>query len=272
MAKATPKPARGDHYGLRHVLVAEWTKLRTVRSTAWSLIIIVALTFGIGALATSVQAARWAHLSLADRIRFDPVRLSLTGILLAQLAVGVLGILMVTAEYGTGTIRATLAAVPRRLMVLVSKVVVFAVVALVVSEVVCFGAFFLGQWILAGRAPHATLGQPGVLQAVGGSGLYLGALGLIGLGLAVIIRHTAAAIAVFVVVLFILPLVLNALPQSVINAVAKYLPANMGLAMISLHPFREMPLFGPWTSFAILVGYGMGLLVIGAVTLVRRDA
>ena len=121
-------------YRARGVLRAEWTKLRTVRSTIWSLLATVVLTIGIGALATAVIAARWNQLSLFQRLTFDPVSQSLTGLLFAQLALGVLGMLVVSGEYGTGTIRSTLAAVPNRPLVLAAKAVVFGLVALVVSE------------------------------------------------------------------------------------------------------------------------------------------
>jgi ABC-2 type transport system permease protein len=278
------------HFSVPQALGAEWIKLRTVRSTGWSLVIIVVLTIGISAAATSVEAARWSHLSLTDRLRFDPVRLSLTGILLAQLAVGILGILVMTAEYSTGTIRATFAALPRRLLVLGAKLAVFGVMALVVSEVVSFIAFYVGQAILGGptrsaslgtlaqagtltTAFHATLGQPGVLRAVVASGLYLTALGLIGLGIGTLIRHTAGSIAVFVGILFIFPLVLNVFPQSVINAVGKYLPANIGVSMISVHGgFGDVPLFSPWAGFGVLMAYAAGILVAAGILLVRRDA
>jgi len=144
----TPTTVPAGHYGPAGALRAEWTKFRSVRSTTWSLLATVVLTLGIGILATSVEAARWNQLSLVDRLTFDPVRLSLTGLLFSQLSIGVLGVLVVSAEYGTGTIRATLAAIPNRPMVLAAKAVVFGLVALVVSEVIAFSAFFIGQAIL----------------------------------------------------------------------------------------------------------------------------
>lgn len=260
------------HYNARHALVSEWTKLRSVRSTAWCLIITVVLTIAIGVLTTSVEVARWNHLSLIDRLRFDPVRISLTGMLLSQLAIGVLGILVVTAEYGTGTIRATLAAIPQRPLVVLAKAVVFAVVALVVTEAVSFAAFFIGQAILTGTTPHAVLSQPGVLRSVIGSGLYLTVLGLLGLGLGFIIRHTAGAISTFVGILLILPLIVAALPSSIQDAIGKYLPANIGVAMITtrLHPGED--LLGPWTGFGLLCLYAAVIIVIGTVVVARKDA
>ena len=181
----------------------------------------IVLTVGIGVLATVMPAVRWHSLDAGFRLTFDPVRQSLTGLLFGQLALGVLGALVVSAEYGTGTIRATLTAAPRRPLILLGKVLVFGTVALVVSELLMFATFFIGQAILASSpAPHATLGQPGVLRAVIGGGLYLTILALLAMGLAAIIRHTAGAISAFVTVLLIVPLILQALPSSIVNAVA----------------------------------------------------
>ena len=206
---STPASTLGDppsgHHGLGGVLSSEWTKLTSVRSTVWTLVITAVSGVGIGALVASAQAARFSTRSPAARLAFDPTRSSLAGMLLAQLAIGVLGVLVVSAEYSTGTIRATFSAVPRRTMVLVAKVLVFAGVAFVVGEVVSFVAFTLGQRILSGKTPTASLSDPTVVRAVVSAGLYLTALGLLALGLATIIRHTAAAISTFVGLLFILP-------------------------------------------------------------------
>ena len=174
--------------------------------------------------------------------------------LFAQLAIGVLGVLIVSAEYSTGTIRATFAAVPRRPMVLVAKVALFAVVAFVVGEIVSFVAFLLGQHILSGKTPTASLSDPTVLRAVISAGLYLTALGLLALGLATIIRHTAAAISAFVGLLFILPIIADVLPSSFSNDVDRFLPADIGTVMMTANYHGADP-FGPWLSFAILGGY-----------------
>ena len=217
------------------VMRSEWTKLRSVRSTTWTLIATIVITIGIGIIATATEATRWAHAFPASRLSFDPTNLSLTGLLFGQLAIGILGVLAITAEYGTGTIRASLAAVPDRRMLLAAKAAVFALVALVVGEVVSFGAFFIGQMLIGGGAPHATIGQPGVLRAVAGGGLYLAVLGLFALGLGSIIRHTAGAIAAFVGVLLILPLILPALPTSLNHAISKFEPITIGNAMTSVN-------------------------------------
>lgn len=281
--------------GLRQAMAAEWTKFWSVRSTLLTLIGTGVAVVGLCALSTGTVGA-------SDIIE-DPTRRSLIGIFLGQLIFGVLGVLVISAEYGTGTIRATLSAVPRRPVVLTAKILVFGAVAVVVSEVLTFTAFAMGQAILSAKnaqgssavvlhraqhlkvnIPHdlqaalssgsASLGQAGVLRAVVGAGLYLAVLGLLALGLATIIRHTAGAISAFVGVVLVLPLIVQALPQSISDAVARYLPANIGLVMFSTHgvPDRVGPAFSPWAGFALLVLYALATLAIGCWVLVRRDA
>lgn len=288
-------PSTTGRAGLRRAMAAEWTKLWSVRSTTWTLVATVVAVIGLCAISTGTVSAT----DIID----DPTRRSLIGIFLGQLIFGVLGVLVMSAEYGTGTIRATLAAVPRRPVVLTAKVLVFGAVAVVVSEVLAFAAFAVGQALLSARhavgssafaaqraqqlgvkIPHdvkgllatgsASLGQPGVLRAVIGGGLYLAVLGLLALGLATIIRHTAGAISAFVGVVLVLPLIVQALPTSISDAVARYLPANIGLVMFSTNglPDRVGPAFSPWTGFAILVLYTVVILGFGCWVLVRRDA
>jgi ABC-2 type transport system permease protein len=281
--------------GLRRAMAAEWTKLWTVRSTMWTLVATGVAVLGLSALSTGT-------VSPTDIIE-DPTRRSLIGILLGQLIFGVLGVLVMSAEYGTGTIRATLSAVPRRPVVLVAKIMVFGAVAIVASEVFAFSAFAVGQALLSARhavgtataaaqrahqlglkVPHslqstlsngsASLGQPGVLRAVVGAGLYLAVLGLLALGLGTIIRHTAGAISAFVGVVLVLPLIVQALPAWISNALGRYLPANIGFVMFSTHgaPDRIGSAFSPWAGFGLLVLYTVVILGIGCWVLVRRDA
>jgi hypothetical protein len=290
-----PRPLSGDRprgrVGLRQAAAAEWTKLWTVRSTAWTLAGTAIAVVGLCALTTGTVSP--------NDIIDDPTRRSLIGILLGQLVFGVLGVLVMSAEYGTGTIRATLSAVPRRPVVLLAKVAVFGAVALVVSEILVFVAFWLGQAILSAKhavgsaaaakqygvkvpsrfhdllsTGSASLGQPGVLRAVIGGGLYLAVLGLLALGIATIIRHTAGAISTFVGVVLVLPLVVEALPAGISNAVSRYLPANIGLILFSSHgpPDRVVSAFSPWAGFGLLVLYTVVILGIGCWVLVRRDA
>lgn len=258
----------------RRALLAEWTKLWSVRSTVVSLGVTVVLSLAIGAIATATVAARWSEQPALSRLTFDPTSLSLTGLLFGQLALGVLGILVVTSEYGTGTIRSTFAAIPQRWLVLTAKGVVYGGVALVVGEVVAFAAFFLGQGILQGSTPTASLGQPGVARAVIGGGLYLCVLGLLALAIGAIVRHTAGAISSFVGVLFVLPLIDQALPSGLRNDIGRFLPATIGAAMtaVRLNPGQVGEAFGPWVGFGLLCGYTLALGVLGAWLTERRDA
>jgi ABC-2 type transport system permease protein len=237
-------------YRFAGLLRSEWTKLRTVRSTVWSLAVTIVLGIGLSALVAAVTKDHWSAMSLGDRASFDPTRTSLVGVFLGQFTIGVLGVLVVSAEYGTGTIRATFAAAPRRPGVLAAKALVFGTVSLVVAEAVAFVAYLLGQALLASPATHTTLASPGALRAVAGSGLYLCALGLIALGLAAIIRHTAGAIAAFVGILLVLPLIIGALPSSVGNAINRFLPSQIGSSLVSLHSGGHS--FSPWSGFLLL--------------------
>jgi ABC-2 type transport system permease protein len=194
--------------GMRQVVRAEWFKLRSLRSTTWTLLATVLGSLGVTVLATnSVQR----H---GPSMGFDPTNHSLTGLALGSLTIGVLGVLAITAEYSSSTIRSTLAATPRRPVLFGAKAIVVGLVSLVVGEVLTFACFAIGQGVLSGRAPTASLSDPGVLRALVLTGAYLALLGLFGLGLGVIIRHTAGAIATYVGVIFLIPIFLQPLSSS----------------------------------------------------------
>ncbi|MBW4030615.1 MAG: ABC transporter permease subunit [Acidobacteria bacterium] len=254
-------------------LRSEWTKLRSVRSTTWTIVVLAVITLGIAAIAGTSVSSSWHKMSTIDRLSFDPTQLSLRGMLFGQLVIGVLGVLVMSAEYSTGSMRSTLMAVPVRAKVLLTKTAVMAALGLVVSEVLSFGAFFLGQALLVSPAPHATLSQPGVLRAVVGGGLVLGVLGLFALGLATIIRHSAAAITTYVGILLVLPIVAQALPSSISHPIMKYLPFHISDTMTSVtHVLASGSSFSPWTGFALLCGYAIVALTVGGWLLVHRDA
>ena len=251
-------------------LRSEWTKLRTVRSTLWSIAVTVVVGIGVSVLATAEVHAHWATMPPPTRLGFDPVRVSLVAAFFCQLVLGILGVLVMSAEYGTGTIRATFSALPRRPLVLAAKVVVFGAVALVVGEAVTFLSFVVGQAMLGSTVPHATLSTPGALRAVVGTGLYLCVIGLFGLGLATLLRHTAGTISAFVGVLLVVPIIVSALPSTVQHDVMRFLPLTMGRVLMDPHPGPFV--FAPWTGFLVLVGYTVAILAVAVVLLVRRDA
>lgn len=249
---------------------AESTKLRSVRSTVWTLLVTVGLAVGFGALIGASQMSSWDRLDPVERLRFDPTSFSLSGLFLAQLAVGVLGVLIVTSEYATGQIRATLGATPQRLTVLAAKVSTFAGVVLAVGIVAAFSAFFVGQAIFNAKGLAASIGDPGVLRAVSGGALYLTGIGLLGVGVGTVLRRTAGATAALVGLLFVVPLVTGFLPTSFQETVAKYLPAQAGMALFNV--VVDPRALAPWTGFAVLLAYGAVTLAVGAALLVRRDA
>lgn len=265
-----PGPASaGLRVSQARVLRSEWTKFRSLRSTGWTLLTTVVLTVGFGAAICAGRAARWASSPAAARLHFDPTATSLSGTFLAQLAIGVLGVLTITGEYSTGQIRSTLTAVPRRLPVLWSKAAVFGAVSFVLTAGTSLVAFVVGQRLLASTGRAVTLVDPGVLRAVLGAALYLTLVGLLGLGLGALLRNTAGAISALVGVLLVLPILANFLPASW-QSIVKYLPISVGQVIISVPP--HVGALAPWTGLALFAGYAAVVLLAAAVLLVRRDA
>jgi len=250
---------------------SEWTKLTSVRSTVWSLLVTIAIVVGLGALFCAARVSRWDHLDPGERLRFDPAGFSLNGLFLAQLAVGVLGVLVMSSEYSTGQIRATLGAIPQRRLMLAAKTLVFALVVLVAGLVACLTAFAIGQAIFTAKNAGVSLTDPGVPRAVVGGALYLAAIGLMGVGLAAILRRTAGAIATLVGLLLVLPILVNFLPSPWNDDIAKYLPGEAGGSIFHIVQ-RSSASLSPWTGFAVLGAYAALALVVGAVLLDRRDA
>jgi ABC-2 type transport system permease protein len=261
--------AAGGRYGFRTVARMEWLKLRSVRSTWWTLLVFAAGLIGLAVLVLSHQ--HWASMSPADRASFDPTNDGFAGLLIGQLAIGVLGVLVITSEFSSGMIRATFAAAPRRPLVLAAKAAVLAAVAVAAGEILAFAAFAAGEAALRAPAPHAALGQPGVLRAVLLAGAYPALIGLIGLGLGAAIRHTAAAISAVVGVLFVLPLILLPLGTSIQDSAGKFLP--MLIAENSITAVKaQADALAPWAGFALLCGYAAVALAAGGWALARRDA
>lgn len=263
-----PEPSYGRVF--RAAARAEWTKMRSVRSTMWTLLVAVALAIGFGALVGVTQVNSWDDLDPVERLRFDPTSFSLSGLFLAQMAVGVLGVLLITSEYATGQIRATLGATPQRLTVLAAKATTFMAIVAAVGLVTSFGAFGIGQAIFSAKGIGVSLTEPGVLRAVIGGALYLAAVGILGLGLGTIIRRTAGAVAALVGLLLVVPLVASFLPSDWNERVAKYFPAQAGMAVFRVVP--DPSALSPWAGFTMLVVYAALTLVIGALLLTRRDA
>jgi len=250
------------------VIRSELTKLWSLRSTRWSLLLAVVAMAGLGILISAVRMAHWG--SRPDRRHINPLDVSLSGWHLAELAIGVLGVLIISGEYSTGMIRSTLTAVPRRLPVLWAKMLVFGSATFVLMLPCAFVAFFVTQKILTQHHVQTTLSHSHTLRAVIGAALFLTATGLLGTALGGLLRNTAGGIATFAGLMFVLPGIAAILPASWTNGINPYLPLNAGTAIMNLHGGSGS--LAPWTGFAVFVGYVAVFTIAAAALLVRRDA
>lgn len=260
----------------RRVIASEWVKFRSLRSTVVTIAVALVIIIGFGALAAGVVSGDLTRPTGpgggggGGAFASNPTAVSLAGMTLAQIIVGILGVLAITSEYSSGMIRATLAAVPQRLPVLWAKVLVIGVSTFVVAVPASFGAFAVGQAIL-GPGHNVTLSDPGVLRAVLGSAAYLAAIALLGLGLGALLRHTAGAIGALFGILMVAPGLLPlVLPSSWADSIVPYLPSNAGESFTAIVPRSGMLSagHGAWVLAAWLVV----LLGTSAILLRRRDA
>jgi ABC-type transport system involved in multi-copper enzyme maturation permease subunit len=264
---ATTSASRGRVTQARAVR-AEWIKLFSLRSSWITLAVAVIAVIGLGALFSAVTASHWSEIRPEERLHFDPVGVSLRGVMLAQLVIGVLGALVITGEYATGMIRSSLMAVPRRLPVLVAKAVVFAGVTFVLMLVSAFIAFFVGQAALGSHG--TTLAAGHALRPIVGVALYLTVVALFALGLGFALRNTAGTIATVFALLLVVPGLAQLLPTSWQPHVLPYLPSNAGASVFQVHPDTGM--LGTWTGFGVFCAWAAAALLAGLVVLKRRDA
>jgi hypothetical protein len=250
------------------VVLSEWTKLRSVRSTRWSLLAAFLFTVGIAAIACAVVGHHYPQMSPQDRADFHPLEVNLAGVQLAQLAIGVLGVLIITAEYSTGMIRASFTAVPKRLPVLWAKIGVFGAVTFALMLPAVLIAFFVGQAILSRHQINVAFSAPHVARVLFGAALYLTVVGLFGLGLGAIVRSTAGGISAFAASMFVLPPLMNVLPASWNRAASPYLPLQAGEAILATTPGGHL---SPWVGLLLFAGYAAVAIAVAAVLLVRRD-
>jgi ABC-2 type transport system permease protein len=272
-ARLAALPPVSGRAGLTGAIRSEWTKIRSVRSTYWTLAVLVIVGIGLSAAICAATASNFTHIGAGQHRGFDATSRSLTAFVeLGQLVLMVLGALVMTAEYSTGMIRTSLASQPRRGTVYLAKGIVFAVMALVVSLVTSFIAFFVGQLLLHSTGHSATLSDPNVLRAIVGSALYVTVIGLLAYAVGAIIRHTAGTIAAMVGILFILPLIVEVLPASWTNDIGRWLPGSAGQVMLATVNQGGTNLFSAWPQFAVTVGYTAILLIVGAILFRKRDA
>jgi ABC-2 type transport system permease protein len=257
-------PSGAWRAGLPQTIRAEWTKLVTLRSTKWTLLITAVGTV----LVTFLASNSVLHHNKAWYQGFDPTNQALAGLVIGSLSLGVLGVLTVSGEYGTGTIRSSLAAMPRRGVLLAAKVAVVGLSTLVLGEALSFIAFFEGQAVLkGGGAPTAALGQPGVLQAVALSGAFLALFALLGLGIGTVIRHTSGAIAVFAGVTFVLPILFNSISHGIARFAPELIFANSVATVVP-----QSNSFSATIGVVLMLAYCAVALGLGALLLNRRDA
>jgi ABC-2 type transport system permease protein len=249
------------------VLLSEWTKFRSLRSTLYTLASAFVLMIGLGAMFAAITASQPTG--------FDPgttaISTSLAGTFFAQLAVGVLAVLLISGEYSTGMIRSSLTAVPHRLPMLWGKLTVFAVVTFLTMLVAAVTSFLVGQALLAGNNMDVSLADPGALRSVVGAALYVTVAGLTALALGGLLRNTAAAITLFVGVYFVIPPLTNLLPMSWTEHFVQYLPSNAGAVMLDGSFGVANPL-SPWTGFSVMSAYAVILIGFAAWRLRRVDA
>ncbi|MCU1362524.1 MAG: putative transporter transrane protein [Acidimicrobiaceae bacterium] len=255
---------------LGSVVRSEWIKFRSVRSTVVGVVVTLFLTLGLGALVTVLTRLHWNVVTPLQRATFDPVSTSLVGVLFAQFAVGVIGSLFVTSEFSTGSIRTTLSAVPKRYELALGKLIVLVASMFVIGEVASFATFSIGQAIFSGVVPTASLSNSSVLRAVVFAGLYLTLLSVLAFSLGLLLRQSAACISVYVSILLIIPIIALFLPTSWQDDMRRFLPSEMGHAMISTASVPNN--FGATTSLVVLVGYVAALFAVGVVVFTRRDA
>lgn len=272
-AVATDRPVAAPRGRVTQARVvrSEWTKLRTLRSTRWSLLAAFVAQAGLGIVVAAVQMSRWTDLHPQERATYTSLDPAVGGWHLAQLAIGVLGVLVISGEYSTGMIRSSLVAVPRRLPVLWAKIAVFAAVTFVLMLIATLISFYGVQAVVTQRHLQHALGDPGAFRVVLGTTLYLTVLGVMCTGIGALVRTTAGGIALFVGLLFVLPGITAILPSSVADAIGPYLPLSAGTTVTSV-VFESPHHLSPWGGFALFCGYAAVAVAAGAISLVRRDA
>ena len=253
------------------VALSEWTKFVSLRSTRWSLGVGTLLTIALPIVFAAVTASHWAHMSAAERADRHPLDIALAGVNVAQLAIAVLGVLVISGEYSTGMIRSSLIAVPKRLPVLWAKIAVYAAVSFILTLPAVIIAFFASQAILSRHhILQISFGDPGVARSVLGGALYVTLVGIFALGIGTILRNTAGGIAAFAGIFFVIPPLMNILPTSWNNAISQYLPSEAGRQLFSLHHAAHS--LSPTAGGLLMLGYCALTVTVAAVLLVRRDA
>jgi ABC-2 type transport system permease protein len=268
----TPLPPAAGRAGFGGALRSEWTKIRSVRSTVWTLAAAIIVGVGLSTLGNFAQSSH-TTLSAQQLAAKDLVYRSMFGIMFGQLVMVVFGALAITGEYATGMIRTSLSVQPRRMPVFFAKFLVVAATAFVVGEIISFASFLIGIHFWATKGVHLSLGSHGALQAVIGGGLYLDGAALLAFGIGAAIRHTAGAITTGVFLLFVVTIILNFMPDSWQADISKYFPANAGQQIWSTQHTADVgTALGAWAGFGVYMAYAVLALLIGMWVFKRKDA
>ncbi|MFJ8789531.1 ABC transporter permease [Streptomyces sp. NPDC102462] len=251
------------------VIRSEWTKIRSVASTVWTLSLAVVVTLALGMLISALSRSQFDDMSARDRLSFDPTYVSFAGMSLGQLAMIVFGVLVVSNEYSTGMIRVSLAAVPRRGTFLFSKIAVAAGLALAVGLATSFAAFFLGQAMLGSH--RTQLGEPGVLRAVIGGGLYMTLIAVFSMGVTAMLRSPMLSLGILMPFFFLISNILGSVNAT--KKVGQFLPDQAGNRIMQVVPgVDDDTPYGPWGGLGIMVLWVLAAVIGGYVLLKRRDA
>ncbi|OEV00288.1 ABC transporter [Streptomyces qinglanensis] len=250
------------------VLKSEWTKVRSVRSTVWTLATALLVSVGLGALICGVTASTFDDMSGSERMTFDATYTSFAGMGIGQLAMIAFGVLIVSAEYSTGMIRNSLAAVPQRGTFLWSKVLIAGALVLVVGMVTSFCAFFLGQALLGSHG--VGIGDAGVLRAVVGGGLYMALIAMFAVGITFVLRSPLLAFAILMPFFFLISNILGNVEAT--KKIGQYLPDQAGTTVMAVVPDTLNRPYGPWEGLLIMVAWTAAALLAGFLVLKKRDA
>lgn len=259
----------GRDGNILQVMGSEWLKLWSLRSTGWTLLIMLVVSVGFSVLASWGTASHLKEARAGGNV-IDPTAISLAGLTFGQLALAVLGVLVISGEYSTGAIKSSLTAVPQRITFLTAKVVVFTVVAIVSAIITSFVCFFSGMIFFNHHDAGMAIGDPHVLRAIIGGGLVMTVSGLLGVAIGTLLRHSAGAITITVGLLFVVPIVLSAVPAQIVQDINKYFLVDASQQVTQVIPTGD--LLGPWPGFIVYAAEAVFLLVVGAVLLQRRDA
>ncbi len=271
VAVPVPRLAERGRVTQARVLLSEWTKLHSLRSTRWSLLAATVLGIGFPLLFAAITSSHWGHMSPHERADRSPIDVALAGVNVSQLPIAVLGVLLITGAYATAMIRSSFVAVPKRLPVLWAKLAVYATVSFLLMLPAVLISFFATQAILRRHTSlEIAFSHPGVTRSVIGGAVFLMLVGVFALGLGAIVRSTAGGISAFAAIFFVIPPLLNVLPTSWNDAITPWLPSESARSLFALtHGPHTL---SPDAGLAVFCGYCAFTIAVAAVLLRRRDA